>query len=510
VQRLAARIRDLAGWRRALLAFAMGALGAAALPPWHLLPALLPAFTVLLWLLEGTGRARTALLVGWLFGLGHFAVAFHWVGYAFLVDAERFALLLPLAVLGLAGGTALYPALAAGLAMLGRPGWPRLLALAAAWVLAEWLRGRVLTGFPWAPLGLVWSLSDETAQGFALAGVYGLSFLTVLAAAAPARLGPGRALLPALLLPLALPAALWLGGWARLAGAEAATVPGLSLRLVQGNIPQDQKWLADRRAANFHHYLRLSAEPPAAAARLLIWPETATAFYLADTPEALDAVAGLLDEKSLLLSGTPRRSPPGEPFRVWNSLLAVSPAGAVVRVYDKHHLVPFGEFLPFRPLFSRLGLERLAVGAADFSAGAGPEVWRLAGVPALQPLICYEAIFPHEVGTPRPAWLLNVTNDAWFGPGAGPLQHLAQARARAVELGLPLVRAANTGVSAVVDPWGRVLRHLDLGVTGVLDAGLPRALERPTPYARLRDYWLVLPALLLVILGRGAVGRRRN
>jgi apolipoprotein N-acyltransferase len=509
VQRLAARAGALAGWRRAQLALAMGGLAATALPPWHLLPALVPAFVALLWLLEGKARPLAAAATGWCFGFGYFILALHWVGHAFLVDAERFAALMPFAVLGLAGGLALFPALASALALLGRTGWPRLLALAAGWVLAEWLRGWVLTGFPWDPIGLVWIATEATAQGFALAGVYAMSFLTVLVAAAPARLGPRASLLPVLVL-LALVPALWLGGWLRLAGAAPATVDGLSLRLVQGNIPQGEKWQAGRRAANFRHYLELSARPPAAARRLVIWPETATAFFLADEPAALEAVARLLAGDGYLLAGAPRRSPPDGPLRIWNSLLAIAPSGKVAKSYDKYHLVPFGEYLPLRGLLSRFGLDKLAAGAVDYSAGDGAALWRLPGLPALQPLICYEVIFPHEVGRPRPQWLLNVTNDAWFGNGAGPVQHLDHARARAVELGLPLVRVANTGISAVIDPWGRVLRRLDLGVSGIIDAALPRALETPTPYARVREYWLALPALLLVILAFGVRRRRHN
>ena len=335
MQRLAARVGALSGWRRGLLALAAGALAAAALPPTGALPALLPAFVALQWLLDGARRAAAAALVGWLFGLGYFAVALHWVGHAFLVDAERFAALMPFAVGGLAAGMALFWGLAGALACLGRPGWPRLFAFASAWALAEWLRSWVLTGFPWDPIGMVWIASDATAQGFALIGVQGIGFLTVIVAMAPARLGTARALLPVALLLALVPLLYGAGQW-RLQAARPAMVDGVSLRLVQGNIAQTEKWKPQRRVEHFRRYLELSAGTEGAPApRVIVWPETATAFYFDEQAEARRLAAALLPEDGYLLSGAPRRSAPGEPLSIWNSLLAIAPSGA--RCFD-----PFG------------------------------------------------------------------------------------------------------------------------------------------------------------------------
>ena len=509
MRRLAARVGALDGWRRGLLTLAMGALAAFALPPYYVLPALVPAFVVLLWLLEGNRSPWRAALAGWLFGLGYFVVALHWVGHAFLVDPERFAAVMPFAIAGLSGGLALFPALASALALLAPPGWLRLLALASGWALAEWLRGWLFTGFPWDPVGMVWFASDATAQGFALLGVQGVGFLTLIVAMAPARLGRRRDLAAVLLLFALVPLLYGAGSW-RLSRAQPALVDGIGLRLVQGNIPQDEKWQRGRQVVNFRHYLELTAGSGGARPNVVVWPETATAFFLDEEPEARRAAGALLAPGGYLLTGAPRRSRPAvAPFEIWNSLLALAPSGAVLRTYDKHHLVPFGEYLPFRALLSRVGLDKLTPGSIDYAAGDGPVRWQLPGLPALQPLICYETIFPSEIGRPRAEWLLNVTNDAWFGTGAGPRQHLAHARARAIELGLPMVRVANTGVSAVIDPWGRILHRLDLGVTGVIDAGLPRPLARPPAYATVREYWLVLPALFLIFYVVSAF-RQRN
>lgn len=504
---LADRVGALAGWRRAALAVLLGAVAATALPPYHLLPALIFGFAPLVWLIDSSRKPWQALRLGWFFGFGHFLVALHWVGYAFLVDAERFAPLMPFAVAGLAAGMALYPALAVLAAWLAAPpGWWRLVALAVAWSGAEWLRGRLFTGFPWDPIGLAWIVSDAMAQGYAYIGIIGLGLLTVLAAGAPAYLGRRRAVLPL----AGLAALLLLGyglGHLRLATAVAADVPEVRLRLVQASIPQQRKWRREYRLDNFRRYLQLSAGQGWDGLTHLIWPETATAFFLAEDGEARRLIAPLIPDGGLLLTGSARRRLT-EPDRLqlWNSLLAIDHEGTVVARYDKHHLVPFGEYLPFRPLLARLGLAKLAVGSVDYSAGPGPALLRFDGLPPVQPLICYEAIFADEIARPRPAWLLNVTNDAWFGPAAGPAQHLALARLRALEQGVPLVRAANTGISAVVDPWGRVLSSLDVGVAGVLDSALPAALAEAPPYALIGELWLAPLALGLAV----SLWRRRD
>jgi apolipoprotein N-acyltransferase len=299
-------------------------------------------------------------------------------------------------------------------------------------------------------------------------------------------------------------AAMGVAGHVRLNQASDATVPGVRLRIVQGNISQHEKRSTDMRLANFIKYLRLSATYAQAPVTHVIWPETAVPFALEQSPDFLRAIAEVTPAGGLTLTGALRWSErPGTKPEVFNSLAVIDDAGSVVATYDKFHLVPFGEYMPLRDV---LPLEPVAAGALDFSAGPGPRTLRLPGLPAVSPLICYEAIFPAAVTerNDRPEWLLNVTNDGWYGKTAGPHQHLAISRVRAVEEGLPLVRAANTGISAIVDSYGRLVAYLGLGEEGVLDGSLPSPIK-PTPYARFGDLFflcLLASGLLTVFSSR--------
>jgi apolipoprotein N-acyltransferase len=477
------------GRRHPLLsACVLGAIAALALPPLSLWPCLL-AFAGLLHLLRIAPGPWRAALLGWCFGLGHFLVGLYWITIAFFTDAERFGLLAVPAVVLLCAGMALYPALAAGFTALRRWRSPTAaaLALALAWTAAELLRGHLFGGFPWNLIGYAFAGSDAMMQFAAVAGVWGLSLLAVLIGALPAALlEPGGrtrwwpVAAAGLLLLL-----LWSGGALRLADAGTPPAPGPLLRLVQGNVSQHHKWQPELRAQWFRRYLELTAEAEDGV-RAVIWPESAAPYPLDQEPEARRLIGQVVPPGGLLLTGGERFDFASDPPRAWNSLFVLDPSGTIVARYDKRDLVPFGEFLPLRGVLGRLGLKKLTGGSIDFQSGPGRRTIALPGLPPFSPLICYEAIFPGAVvdRSARPAWLLNITNDAWFGRSSGPYQHLAMARLRAVEEGLPLVRSANTGISAVVDPWGRVTARLDLGVTGVLDAPLPASLAAPPPFAR--------------------------
>jgi apolipoprotein N-acyltransferase len=497
--RLAGRLARLGGWRRLLTAAALGAVAAGALPPFYVLPLLWPAFTGLLWLLDGVRRARTAFFVAWSFAAGYFAAGIYWVGIAFLVDAERFGAIMPFAVTGLSVGLGLVHAFA--VLAVWRTGWrgvARVLALAAAWLVAEWLRSWLFTGFPWNPIGSVWTFSAVSLQLAAVTGVWGLSWITVIAAAAPAVAaedpsGPPLRRWAAVLGALALLAVVGLGGAWRLAIAPPAgseVVADTRLRLVQPSIDQRSKWLPERRAEHVTAQMELSRSPGYEAITHLIWAETAVPYVLVNEPELREIIATVVPEDGLLLTGALRSDRSGGELRLWNSLHALDRQGAIVATYDKQHLVPFGEY---DPLSGALGMSKLTQGNVGFSSGEGPFRLELPGLPRLAALICYEAIFPGQVtdADARPAWLLNVTNDAWFGDSTGPYQHLASARLRAVEEGLALIRAANTGISAVIDGHGRVLARLGLHERGVLDSPLPRPAASITPYAWLGN-WIVL------------------
>lgn len=283
-------------------------------------------------------------------------------------------------------------------------------------------------------------------------------------------------------------------------------VPGVRLRLVQANIDQRLKWQESERVNTLRKYLALSSQPGAGPITHVVWPETALPYFLSTEPELLRVLAQVVPPGGLLLTGAVRADPPGTvPVQVWNSVHAIDDRGQVVATHDKFHLVPFGEYVPLRGI---LPIDKITPGASDFSAGPGPGTLVLPGLPPVSPLVCYEAIFPGAVTArtgQRPQWLLNVTNDAWFGQSAGPHQHFASARLRAVEEGVPMVRVANTGISAVIDPYGRVLASLALGREGVLDAALPEALP-PTPFARFGNG--ILLALLAAAAGAIAGLRR--
>jgi apolipoprotein N-acyltransferase len=505
--RLAARVADAAGWRRALLALLLGALAVLALPPLYIVPAVIPAFTGLLWMLDGARTWRSSLLIGFLFGLGYFTAGLYWVANALLTKPEQFGWIAPLAPVGLAAILAPYPAIACALTRLARrPGVGRVLTFAAAWTLLEWVRSWAFTGFPWNLIGSVWAFSDAMLQPAAWIGVYGVGLATVAAAAMPSILSrqafAGKRGWVAIASTFAILAVFAVAGTGRLAHiGDVGFVEGVRLRLVQANISQSLKWRRELVDEHLRLQARMGAAPGDPAPTHVIWSEASAPLFLTNDAERLRLVGEFTPAGGLTLLGTLRTTPPGaEPFQVWNSMLAIDERGAVVGFYDKAHLVPFGEFMPLR---SVLGLGSVAGGSMDFSRGPGVRTLRLPGLPPVGPLVCYEVIFPGAVTDPsnRPEWLLNLTNDGWYGISAGPHQHLVAARLRAVEEGLPVVRVANTGISAVIDPVGRVIAERGLGERCILDSALPRPLERPTVFASTGVWGILMLCLLIAYVG---------
>ena len=439
-------LAGLTGWRRALAAAICGALATAAMPPLYLVPALLVAFPGLLWLLCGVSRPAAAFWTGWFFGLGHFVSGLYWVGIAFLVEAEKFAAVMPFAVVGLAAGLAIFPALAVLASWrLGARLHDRLILLAGFWLLAEWLRATVLTGFPWNLLGTVWAFSPTMLQLASVTGVWGLSVVTLLAAGAPALLyepghpRPVRRSLPWAAALLALPVLIWIFGTVRLALAPepgSDLVADVRLRLVQPAIPQELKWVPELRAAHVRQQMGMTLQPGFDQITHVIWSEAAVPFLLPEEDGLRRSLGQAVPPDGLLLTGAPRARrlaapegsglPAGEVAELWNSLHALDRQGDIQATYDKFHLVPFGEYMPLRWI---PGLTKLATGRVDFSPGPGPQTLSLSGLPPVSPLICYEVIFPGRVvadsGAERPSWLLNLTNDAWFGISSGPYQQPA-------------------------------------------------------------------------------------
>lgn len=519
----------LDGWRRRLLALALGALAVTALPPVHLVFMLVPSFVGLIWLVDGSrpgeaqgpisrrlGFTRTAawsaFAVGWWFGLGFFAAGLYWISFSFLVDASTFAWMIPFALFGLSAAMAVYIGLAAWTAFVFSPAGPaRMITLAVSWVIFEWLRGWALTGFPWNLLGTVWAVSDEMLQLTAFTGVFGLSLFTVLAALSPSVLAgtniPHRQKWLIAGTPWILLAVIWAGGSVRLSNAPLEVVEGVTLRLVQPNIAQRDKWNPTLRGRHFNTLLDLSSAPAADGKKPthVIWPETATPLFLSSVPEAIRAVSAAVPRGGALLTGAPRRSGGGgQPTEIWNSFHILDDQAEIRATYDKYHLVPFGEYVPFRKF---LNISSLTGGRTDFSSGLGPQSLAMPGAPPVVPLICYEAVFPGKVtpadgSGPRPGWLLNLTNDAWFGVSSGPYQHFTATRLRAVEEGLPLVRVANTGLSGIVDAYGRVQVITRLNQKTAVDAPLPKALENRTIFAKYDHLLFWVFSTMFIVISR--------
>ncbi|HEX8262463.1 MAG TPA: apolipoprotein N-acyltransferase, partial [Allosphingosinicella sp.] len=496
------------------LAFLAGLAAACGFEPLGLWPLTLAAAALLLWLVRGAPRLSGALARGWWFGVGHFVVGLNWIATAFTYQAEMPASLGYVAVVLLSLYLAVYPAAAAGLAWRwGRGNDLRLVLLfAAAWIVTEWLRATLFTGFAWNPLGVA-VLATPASYASRLIGTYGLSGLT--------------ALLGGLLLLLAL------RRW-RAAATAAAPVfvlatagflvpagpvraPGPQLRIVQPNIGQQDKWREGFEDENFARLAGYS-EGGSKAPRLLLWPEAAITRPLenglrdrghqAELRGLRRAVAGMLGEQDLLLTGgvTWRSADGFDVTSATNSVFAMDRSGRILARYDKAHLVPYGEYLPMRPILSALGLSRLAPGDIDFDPGPGPRSFELPIVGKVGFQLCYEIIFSGEVvdRADRPNFLFNPSNDAWFGAW-GPPQHLAQARLRALEEGLPVLRATPTGISAVIDADGRLVSSLKWREAGIIDARLPAA-RSATPFGRLGN---LLPGLLALALVAAALASER-
>lgn len=528
LHRLADRIGGLGVRARLGLAALAGGLSTAALPPADAWPLGFVAFTLLLLLLDGVrGRLWPGFWTGWAFGLGQFAAGLYWIGVAFFVDAAAFGALAVPSVLGLSAGLAIFTGLAGMAQARAAPkGAGRVLFLAVAWVAAEWLRGHLLTGFPWNLAGASVLAVPALAQGAAIVGTYGMGLLAVAVFAAPALLlvrEPGdrrpAAMTGGPILVVLAGVGLW--GALRLEAHPTVMVPGVKLRLVQAAIDQKEKWRGGMKAQHLRTHLDLTRGPGFDTITDVIWPETAVGYYPQQEAEVREVLARAVPPGGLLITGAPRVEwtppPAGAPAgtepqpRVFNSVMAIDDRARIVGVYDKAHLVPFGEYVPLREFNP---FPKLTAGSIDFTPGPGPATLALPGLPPASPLICYEAIFPGEVtagAAPmvRPGFLLNVTNDGWFGLTAGPHQHFASARLRSIEEGLPLVRAANNGISAIVDPLGRIIALLELDRRGVLDGPLPAALT-PTLYARLGDASAALAGLIVLALAflPGSLGRR--
>ena len=502
------RLGAIAGWKAMGLAAVLGAIAGLGFAPFNLVPAFALGISGLAWLAAEAPRRRSAFAIGWCWGLGHFAVNSYWIAESFLIDAARFAWMIPFVLGGLSAYLALYPALAAlALRCMRRPlSFAGLAGFAAAWTIAEWLRGWVLTGYPWDLAAYIWSGNEAMMQSVALWGSWGLSLVTVFALSLPALfvlfdLRAARGVVIGLAIVIG---GLYAGGAWRLANALSTPAPddanATLIRIVQPDIAQSLKISSDDRPHQVETLLRLTITTPGLQKlKAVIWPESAADYLLEQEPVLRSALAQAVPPGGVLITGAPRGEfSDGNLTEIWNSLAAINDQGQILARADKFHLVPLGEYVPLRNIFTFIN--KLTPGSMNFSPGPGPRTLHLPGLPALSPIICYEAIFPGAVAddADRPGMLVNVTNDGWFGTSTGPFQHFATARFRAVEEGIPLLRAANTGVSAVVDAYGRVDARSNMMVEAVIDAPLPPSLPE-TPFARFR-LLSVVPLIAIALL----------
>ena len=498
-------LAGLSAFRRSVLSFLLGVLATLALPPVGAWPVLWLALPPLVWITRsGKGAGKGGFLAGYLFAFGYFTAGWYWISNALLVFSDDFWWMVPFAAIGLPAAMAVYYGVAGALAARLSGGVvSRTLAFVLVFALADLARGHLMTGFPWNLFGYAWADDAWLSQSAALIGTYGIGVAVLVSAFLPALLAAPalqsrRMVVLCLLTAAAIPVSVAAWGAYRLANAPPAAEDRIGLRLVQGGIPQREKWARRYAERNFRLHVDLSTQDRPEWVDVVVWPETAAAFFIEDHQPALDQVSEVVPDGGYLITGAPRRR--GEPaFTLHNGAVVIDQHGTVVASYDKAHLVPFGEYVPLKGL---LPVEKVAAGATDYTPGPGPRTIDVPRMPPVSLLICYETIFPGAVVSrtqDRPEWLLNLTNDAWYGETAGPYQHLQHTRMRAIEEGLAMIRAANTGISAGFDPFGRELGRLGLNESGYLDLRLPSALE-PTPYARYRDWPLGIALALLAFL----------
>jgi len=515
------------GWRRYLLLVVAGAIGGLSVPPFYILPTLFLTMPLWVWSLDGAERLPgwrrlfgPAFRIGFAYGLGYFVVAFHWLGAAFFVDGSVVMLVvMPFAILALAALIALFWGLASALAhLLWSPGPWRIVTLATFLTLAEWARGHFFSGFPFDLLGYALAANDEMRQLASVIGVYGLTALAALLGLTPALIWPAdrrpltRRLAPFFVSLLVIVAQLGYGHY-RLGAAAIAPRTDMRMRLVQPMVLEHADWSQAKPADVITKLIDLSTskltpdDPGISTVTQLVWPESSLPFFLSDYPDALARVGQMLPPNGILLTGAPREQydptqtnvdPDDRP--AFNALIAVDKRGEIVASYDKSHLVPFGEYLPFPELFALVGLKQFVPGALGWQAGDGHRLMTPPNTPPFLALICYEAIFSGDLGPDiaKAQFILNITNDAWFDGSVGLAQHADHARLRAVEEGLPMIRVANSGLTEVIDPLGRITQSLPEQQIGVLDV-VPAQRLPATVFTRL-GYW---PLLVVLLAGLG-------
>lgn len=487
--------------KRNLLAFFFGVCATLTLAPIYIFPLIIPAYGGLFWLVSNATTKKRAFADGWWWGFGFFTTGLYWFCIALLTDPEKFAWAIPFCLVGLNGIIALYPAVACLLYFLlrhtdesrypvkclswiptfvGMTATGKAITFSTIWLVVEYARSHLFSGFPWNLAGYSFGFSDISLQLASIIGIYGLTFFTVLLGVSAVIIRTNRIFLLSIwsLFTISL---IW--GNYRLENAKEGEPTGVLLRLVQANIQQNHKWNPDLQKQGLDEHIRLTNSEGLDKITHVIWPETATPYALRSDTSLTKYLGSSLPNGVQLITGALRVEGDENNYNIYNSAVMLDNSGKIIGNYDKHALVPFGEFIPLRFLIP--SWLKLPVGNKDFSRGNGAETKKWQGLPPVSVLICYEGIFPETAVdmNNRPEWLLNITNDAWFGMSSGPHQHFEMVRMRAVEQGLPLVRIANTGITAYIDEYGRIKGQIPLGEQGVLDMELHKSTLDGTIYS---------------------------
>lgn len=452
--------------------FVLGGLTSLAFAPLYLIPLAAIGFSLFLVGLTQGIYSTSPFKYGWWFGFGHFVVGLYWLGNA--IQTVGLWYFVPLGWFGLPAFLAFFSAIVTWVALKGgkKSLFITVLKFSVLWFIAEWLRGNILTGLPWNLAGYMWPL--PVLQICSVIGIYGLSLITIFFMTSFA--SQSRVYMMTW---VAVFIGLYSWGQHRLTD-NPTELTGINMRLVQASIPQSTKWLSEHFQENFDKHIGLSAMEAERPLRAIIWSEASIPTFVTDYPVLMETLAAVAPKDGYIIVGGPRR---GSQDEIFTSTMVLNDRGDLVAFYDKSHLVPFGEYFPFRKWVPFVG--KLTAGAQDYSSGSGVRTLDLPGLGKFSPLVCYEAIFPgNVVDAQNPTWMLNQTNDAWYGHSSAPYQHLQIVRVRAIEQGIPLVRSANNGISAVIDPLGRIREHLDLDEIGFIDFDLPAPLANRTIYAR--------------------------
>ncbi len=485
-----------------ITAFTCGLLAVGSLPPFYFFPLLFFTFPVLLWLVHNAKSGKQSFKIGYAFGFAFFAFGFSWIGNALLIEAATFGWLYPIAFLASGFFFGLFIALPTWLSFYFKNIISQYLAFCSLWVLSEWIRSFILTGFPWNLLGSVLAFHDFLIQFASIGGTYILSLLVLLSVSAPIfgiNLPNKKNIFISIFTPLAILSFLSFYGFLRLDNASNE-ISETKIRLVQPAIPQSMKWNQAVLEDNFTDHIKLSQKKGMEDIDFIIWGETASPFPLDIDNYHLQNARYAIPKKGYLITGLVRYEFINDKqYNTYNSLMIIDSQGRIVGQYDKSHLVPFGEYIPLRSWLPDW-IRPVANVIGTFKSGKGPQKIDIPRQPSLGALICYETIFPHQIidRNNRPQWIVNLTNDGWYGDSAGPYQHLVAARLRAVEEGITIARAANTGISALISPYGKILGQIPLNQKGNLDINLPKNSEFSTFYTQNGNFLILLIVSLLI------------